>query len=97
MSQEYQNWGGGQLLTLHWGESFEMHKSIRRRIWIWDNLPQWTKRLNSMSSTEQLQLVLTKIMSIILVSTYFCLKLSNHRLHKQCREKNTYLRQQFHN
>ena len=41
-----QNGAGGQLLPLHCGWSFEMHRFIRRRIWMGDNSPQWKTKRN---------------------------------------------------
>jgi hypothetical protein len=87
MSQEYENWGEGQLLPLHRGGSLEMHKSIRRRIWMWDYSPQWTARLNRMSSTRTAVLINKTKVCIINVATYFCLELSYHWLHKKCRQQ----------
>jgi len=78
---------GGQLQPLHWGGSFEMHKSIRRRIWMWDNSQQWTARLNWMPSTGTAVLINKTKFCIINVATYFCLKLRHQWLHKDYREQ----------
>jgi len=55
-----------------------MHKSIRRRIWMWDNSQQWTARLNWMPSTGTAVLINKTKFCIINVATYFCLKLSHY-------------------
>jgi len=74
-----------------------MHKFTRWRIWMWDELPQWTTSLNWMSSTLTALLSNNTNVCKINAATYLCIKLSNQRPHRNCTGQIAQLRQQCYN